>query len=418
MKVLLIGGGGREHALAWKLAQSPRVTKLFCAPGNAGMANVAECVPIAAVDLEGLLQFAKKEKISLTVVGPEAVLALGIVDRFKKEGLAIFGPTREAAKLESSKAYTKEFCRRYNIPQAAFAVFANPQEAKHYVKKMGRGFVVKADGLAQGKGVVVCRHETETLQAIDTLSGGGKIVLEEFLEGEEASFIAITDGNHILPLASSQDHKRLRDGDEGPNTGGMGAYSPAPVVDAKVFDKVMTHMMLPAVHGMVVEGHPFVGVLYAGLMIHKGEPKLLEFNVRFGDPECQPLMMRLQSDLVGVIQAALKGTLHQVDLVWDRRPAVCVVMASGGYPEKYEKGKVIEGLPKTPDADCVVFHAGTRCEGKKIVTDGGRVLGITAMGETVEAARNLAYQRVETIRWEGAYYRKDIGWRALSLRGA
>jgi phosphoribosylamine--glycine ligase len=421
MKILVVGSGGREHALVWKLAQSKRVDGLYCAPGNAGIADLAQCVPIRADDVEGLVEFVRRESIDLTVVGPEAPLAKGIVDSFKRLGLRIFGPTKEAASLESSKIFAKEFCARYNIPQAQFEIFSDATAAKDYVRRQDFPLVVKADGLAAGKGAVICKTLEQACDTIDEMmvalkfgEAGRRVVVEEFLEGEEASFIAICDGNHVLPLASSQDHKAAFDGDRGPNTGGMGAISPAKVVTQEISWQVMERIMLPAARGMVTEGMPFVGALYAGLMMKDGSPKVLEFNVRFGDPETQPLLMRLKDDLVDIIDATLAGTLHEISLNWDRRPAVCVVMASGGYPGDYEKGKVITGLDRASVLeDVAVFHAGTARQGENMVTSGGRVLGVTALGDSMPNAIRRAYDAVEQITWEGAHYRKDIGHKAL-----
>lgn len=419
MKILLVGSGGREHALLWKIAQSPRVTKLFCAPGNAGISQVAECVPIEAGDIQGLLAFAKGNKIDLTVVGPELPLVQGICDSFKRAGLKIFGPSREAADLEGSKAFAKDFCRRYNIPCARSETFENAEAAKAHIHTHALPVVVKADGLAAGKGVVICKTLDEARNAIDEIlvarkfgASGGKIVIEEFLDGEEASFIAISDGNHVLPLASSEDHKAVFDGDLGPNTGGMGAVSPSAVVTPDLFQKIMEEIMLPAARGMVTEGMPFVGALYAGLMIKNGEAKVLEFNVRFGDPETEPLMMRLKTDIVDVLYATVTGSLDKITLEWDRRPAACVVMASAGYPGTYEKGKVISGLDNAQKlSDVAIFHAGTKIENARIVTDGGRVLCVTALGGNMPEAIARAYEAVEMIAWEGVHYRKDIGRR-------
>lgn len=407
MNLLLIGSGGREHALVWKLAASPKVKKLFCAPGNAGIAQQSECVDISAADINKLAAFVKENRIDWTVVGPEAPLAEGIVDAFKKEHLPIFGPTRSAAQLESSKIYTKEFCARHHIPQAGFRAFTNTQEALAYANTHRYPLVVKADGLEQGKGVSICHTEEEAKEAIQKYP---KIVIEDFLQGEEASFIAIVDGNHILPLASSKDHKRLLDNDEGPNTGGMGAFSPHPAVTRGVYEKIMETIMLPAVRGMVTEGFPFVGFLYAGLMIVQGEPKLLEFNVRLGDPEAQAILMRLKTDLTEVLPMAMEGRLNEVSLSWETRSACCVVMASQGYPGPYEKGLPIQGLKEVQALpDTVVFHAGTRQKGEKIVTNGGRVLGVTALGKDVAEAGQKAYETAAKISWKGCYYRKDIG---------
>ena len=421
MKVLVIGGGGREHALVWKIAQSSRVSKIWCAPGNPGMEGLAELVPIAATDINGLADFAAAGRADLTVVGPEAPLAAGIVDLFKRRGLRIFGPTKEAAILESSKAFSKEFCRRYRIPCGSSETFSDASSAKNYVRAQALPVVVKADGLAAGKGVVICRTAAEAESAIDDMllsksfgAAGSQVVVEEFLEGEEASFIALCDGNHVLPLASSQDHKAALDGDAGPNTGGMGAVSPARIVTDRLVQSVMERIMLPAARGMVTEGMPFVGVLYAGLMIKDGEAKVLEFNVRFGDPETQPLMARMKTDIVDLLDAAVSGSLHTVSPEWDPRPAACVVMASGGYPGPYEKGKRIAGLSDAAGIpDVCVFHAGTRRDGGDIVTDGGRVLGVTALGDDMRGALDRAYEAVSQISWDGAHFRRDIGHRAL-----
>lgn len=422
MKILVVGSGGREHAIAWKLSQSPRAEQIFCTPGNGGTSRFATNVSISAEDIPALVNFARSEKISLTIVGPEAPLALGITDAFKRSGLRIFGPTREATQLESSKVFAKEFCRRYNIPTARSAEFTNLEEALNYVKSESLPVVVKADGLAAGKGVTICRTyeeaETTVRSMLEHHSFGDascSILIEEYLEGEEASFLAFSDGNHVLPLASSQDHKPIGDGDTGSNTGGMGAYSPAPVVDAQVYEKVMERVMLPTVRGMVTEGCPFIGVLYAGLMIRDGNPYVLEYNVRFGDPEAQPLLMRLKNDLVDVIDAALDGQLNKIHLQWDTRPAVCVVMSSEGYPGSYEKGKEITGITEAESLpDVKVFHAGTRWYEGRLITSGGRVLGVTALGHNIENAIQNAYAAVEKINWEGCYYRNDIGKKALN----
>ncbi|MBI4211539.1 MAG: phosphoribosylamine--glycine ligase [Deltaproteobacteria bacterium] len=421
MKILVIGSGGREHAIVWKLKQSPKAGKIYCAPGNAGIAQMATCVDIAVDDLPALLAFATKEKINLVVVGPEKPLADGIVDTFKRSGVKIFGPTKEAALLESSKVYCKEFCRSYQIPTADFEIFTEADEALAYVRKASRPLVIKADGLASGKGVIVANDLATAEDAIRRIlvdrefgAAGNKIIIEEKLVGEEVSFMAISDGNHVLPLASSQDHKAAYDGDQGPNTGGMGAYSPAPIVTNGLYDKIMERVMVPTIRGMVTEGRSFTGLLYAGLMICKGEPQVLEFNVRFGDPEAQPLLMRLSTDLVDVLWNAVTGNLEKVPLLWDARPAVCVVMASGGYPGDYEKGKSIKGIEEASDLpDVQVFHSGTKRAGDALVTDGGRVLGVTALGKDVAGAIEMAYAAVSKISWDGVQYRKDIGQKAL-----
>lgn len=421
MKILVIGGGGREHALVWKISQSPRVKKIFCAPGNAGIAQIAECPPISAEDVSGLLEFARKNAIDLTVVGPEAALTAGIADRFKEAGLAVFGPTASAARLEGSKSFSKALMEKYSIPTARAAVFTDPKEALAHLDAISVPVVVKADGLAAGKGVLVCHTMTEARQAVSSVmvdrqfgEAGARCVIEEFLEGEEASFLAFTDGETVLPLPPSQDHKAAYDNDLGPNTGGMGAYSPAPVVDPALFQTVMDKIMIPTVKALAAEGIPYQGVLYAGLMIKDGEPKVLEYNARFGDPECQPLLMRLKSDLVEIMQAVAERRLKEILLDVDPRAAVCVVMASDGYPDKYEKGKVISGLDKAGlMRDVVVFHSGTALKDGRAVTAGGRVLGVTALGDTIEEAVSRAYMAVDAIKWDGAFCRKDIGKKAI-----
>ena len=424
MNILVIGGGGREHALAWKVAQSPKVGKIFVVPGNAGTAREKKCenVAVQAEDVDGLLKFAQDNKVELTIVGPEAPLVLGIVDRFRVAGLRCFGPTRAAAQLEGSKAFTKDFLDRHNIPTAAYGNFTDIDAAIAYIEVCGAPIVVKADGLAAGKGVVVAQTIAEAVAAVRDMLGGNafgeagqRVVVEEFLEGEEASFIVMADGRNILPLATSQDHKRVGDGDTGPNTGGMGAYSPAPVVTPAIHARVMREVIEPTVRGMAAEGHPYTGFLYAGLMIAPdGGVKVLEFNCRFGDPETQPVMMRLQSDLIELVEAALDGKLDAVEARWDRRAALGVVMAAGGYPGSYKKGDVISGLPATDAADAKVFHAGTAFKDGKVVTSGGRVLCVTALGDTVGAAQQRAYEAVKHIRWSGAHYRSDIGYRAIA----
>jgi phosphoribosylamine--glycine ligase len=420
MKLLVIGSGGREHALAWKLAQSPRVQKVFVAPGNGGTASENGVENVSLTGIEELVAFSRREKIHLTVVGPEAPLAAGIVDAFRDAGQKIFGPTRAAAQLEASKDFAKSFMARHKIPTAAHRTFEAAETAKAYVAERGAPIVVKADGLAAGKGVVVASSVPEAHAAIDWMmtqqalgAAGARLVVEEFLEGEEASFIVMSDGAHVLPLATSQDHKRLRDGDAGPNTGGMGAYSPAPVVTPKIHARVMREIIAPTIQGMAQEGTPYMGFLYAGLMIDKaGNPKTLEFNCRLGDPETQPIILRLKSDLLDLIERASDGTLDQVEPQWDRRAALGVVVAAAGYPDEPRKGDAITGLPK-PAADCRVFHAGTRLEGKAVLTNGGRVLCVTALGDSVKMARARAYEALEGIRFEGMQYRKDIAYRAL-----
>ncbi|MBI3777313.1 MAG: phosphoribosylamine--glycine ligase [Gammaproteobacteria bacterium] len=424
MKILVIGGGGREHALAWKIAQSPKAGKIFVAPGNAGSAREAKCenVAIAAEDVDGLLRFAQQNKIDLTVVGPEAPLVLGVVDKFRAAQLRIFGPTQGAAQLEGSKAFTKDFLARHMIPTAAYGNFTDVAAAEAYIKKSGAPIVVKADGLAAGKGVIIAQTVDEAIAAVrDMLAGnafgeaGHRVVVEEFLTGEEASFIVMVDGEHILPLATSQDHKRVGDGDTGPNTGGMGAYSPAPVVTPEIHARIMREVIEPTVRGMRQEGHPYTGFLYAGVMIGPdGTPKVLEFNCRFGDPETQPVMLRLKSDFIELIEAAIDAKLDRVQAQWDSRAALGVVMAAGGYPGAYPKGDVIAGLPEKAPADCKVFHAGTTIKDGAVVTSGGRVLCVTALGATVGAAQKRAYETVKKIQWRGAQYRTDIGYRAIA----
>lgn len=421
MKVLVIGSGGREHALVWKLKQSSRVSEIFCAPGNAGIAALAKCVAIEASDVKKLLKFARDSKIDLTVVGPEAPLTLGVVDRFEKAGLRIFGPSKSAAAMEGSKVFSKDLMQKYGIPTGRYEVFEKREEALACIDRFDLPVVVKADGLAAGKGVIVARTPDEAKAAVDLIltekafgKAGSRVLIEEFLEGEEASFIAFCDGKTVLPMPTSQDHKAIYDGDEGPNTGGMGAYSPAPVVTEEVHRQVMTEVMVPTVRALAEEGHPYKGVLYAGLMIKEGRARVLEFNCRFGDPECQPLLMRLKNDLVEVMEAAIDERLHEISLDIDPRPTVCVVMASGGYPGSYEKGKQIKGLKNAAAVDgIVVFHAGTAVKGKKIVTDGGRVLGVTAIGDDLEQAIDQAYEAVSRISWKDCFYRKDIGQKAL-----
>ena len=432
MKVLVIGSGGREHALAWKLAASPKVQLVYVAPGNGGTAREPGVRNVPINDVKALADFAGAEQVALTVVGPEVPLAAGVVDEFRARGLRIFGPTRAAARLESSKAYAKDFMQRHGIPTALYATFENAAAAHAHVDEQGAPIVIKADGLAAGKGVVVAMTAAEAHQAIDWILGGDddnklgvqhnadaggqavpRVVIEEYLEGEEASFIVVSDGRHALPLATSQDHKRLFDGDAGPNTGGMGAYSPAPVVTPNVHAKVMHEIILPTIAGMAKDGAPFTGFLYAGLMIDaKGDARTIEFNTRMGDPETQPIMMRLRSDLYDVLMHATDGTLDQVELEWDRHVALGVVMAAEGYPLAPRKGDAIAGLPADGD-DARVFHAGTALQGEHLVTSGGRVLCVTALGETVKTAQQRAYQALATIRYDGMQYRRDIGHRAV-----
>jgi len=420
MKLLVVGGGGREHALAWKLAQSPRVQKVFVAPGNGGSASEPGVQNVAPSETAALIDLCRREQVQLTLVGPEAPLAAGIVDSFRDARLRIFGPTRAAAQLESSKDFAKSFMVRHGLPTARHKSFDNARDARSYIAAERTPIVVKADGLAAGKGVVVAATREEANATVDAMlvqrrygAAGGRVVVEEFLEGEEASFIVMCDGTHVLPLATSQDHKRLRDGDQGPNTGGMGAYSPAPIVTPKVHARVMREIIQPAVQGMAQDGHPYVGFLYAGLMIDSaGNPRTLEFNCRLGDPETQPILMRLKSDLLELIEHALAGTLDRAEAEWDRRCALGVVLAAAGYPEEPRCGDRIEGLP-APTPDCRVFHAGTRLESGALLTNGGRVLCVSALGDSLRIARSRAYEAIERIRYDGMQYRRDIGHRAL-----
>jgi len=422
MKILVIGGGGREHALIWKLKQSDRVDTVFCAPGNAGIGNIAQCVDISVGDLATLLDFALKEQVDLTIVGPEEPLTKGIVDLFQKNNLRIFGPDSKGAILEGSKVFTKDFLKKNQIPSARYETFVKPGAAKKFIKSIGAPCVVKADGLAAGKGVIIAQTVEEAQKAVDLImkekafgAAGNQVVIEEFLKGEEASFIAFTDGKTVLPLPSSQDHKAIFDGDKGPNTGGMGAYSPAPVMTEALTKRVMEEVMLPTVRGMAAEGRPYKGMLYAGLMIDGDRINVLEFNCRFGDPECQPLLMRLKSDLVDILEACIDGTLDKVQIEIDPRPTVCVVLASEGYPGKYVTGKAITGLRAAAKVEGVeVFHAGTAVKNRQTVTSGGRVLGVTAVGATIQEAIDRAYLAAKEIQWQGCYYRRDIGHRALA----
>lgn len=421
--ILIIGGGGREHALAWKIGQSPKVKKVYVAPGNAGTALEAklENIAINADDIPALLKFARENEISLTVVGPEQPLVNGIVDEFSQAGLRCFGPSKAAAQLEGSKAFTKDFLARHQIPTAAYGNFTDIDKAVAYIKEKAAPIVVKADGLAAGKGVILAQTEDEAITAVrDMLAGnafgeaGHRVVIEELLRGEEASFICMVDGEHILPMASSQDHKARDNGDKGPNTGGMGAYSPAPVVTPEIHERIMQMVIRPTVEGMAEEGNPFTGFLYAGVMIDSdGIPKVLEYNVRFGDPETQPIMMRLKSDLVDLIEAALDKRLDQMTIDWDSRAALGVVMAAGGYPESYQKGDIITGLKNADNENCKAFHAGTAEKAGDCVTAGGRVLCVVGLGSDVVSAQTAAYNAVHEIDWKDAYYRTDIGYRAV-----
>lgn len=424
MKVLVIGGGGREHALAWKLIQSPRCSKVYVAPGNPGTGNEpnVDNVDIAVDDIAGLVAFAQENSIELTVVGPEVPLVMGVVDAFTQAGLPCFGPTKEAAQLEASKSFTKDFLARHQIPTAAYQVFTEIEPASTYIKQQGAPIVIKADGLAAGKGVIVALTEQQAIDAVeDMLSGnafgdaGHRVVIEEFMTGEEASFIVMVDGKHILPLATSQDHKARDNGDQGPNTGGMGAYSPAPVVTPEVYNRIMTEVIEPTVKGMAEDGRPYTGFLYAGVMIdQQGAPRVVEYNCRFGDPETQPILMRLQSDLIPLCEAALNGKLNTVEAQWDPRAAVGVVLAAGGYPDAYKKGTVIHGLEIAENDDAKVFHAGTALVNGEVVTAGGRVLCATALGDTVAEAQNKAYKTINNIHWQDMYYRTDIAYRAVA----
>ncbi|MEM7559868.1 MAG: phosphoribosylamine--glycine ligase [Planctomycetota bacterium] len=431
MKVLVVGNGGREHALAWKISQSSRVTDVFVAPGNAGTARDAINVDIGVNDIEGLIAFAKKESIGLTVVGPEAPLSIGIVDAFESEKLRVFGPSRQAAQLESSKAFCKNLLRQADVPTADFQVFRDADDAMRFIKGRYPGerdrcpVVVKADGLAAGKGVIVCKRRNDALEAIDRIarrkefgSAGAQMIIEERLEGQEASVLAITDGKTILPLPPAQDHKPAFDGDTGPNTGGMGAYCPTPMVDDALMAWIEEHVLVPSIHTMKRNRKPFRGVLYAGLMLTpQAGPKVLEYNCRFGDPECQPLLMRLKSDLVDILDAVVDQSLDQIETPeWDERPAICVVMASKGYPGDYDKGEVISGIDAADElADVKVFHAGTTLDGQDVVTSGGRVLGVTALGDNIAKAKLNAYTAVQQVRWSGSWCRKDIGDKAMQF---
>ena len=421
MKVLVIGGGGREHALVWKISQSPRVSKIYCAHGGAGIGELAELVAIKPEQIEQLADFVTAEEIDLTVVGPELPLTLGITDLFESRSLRIFGPNKVAAQLEGSKAFAKKILDENNIATAPFGTFANAASAKAYLVRHEPPYVIKADGLAAGKGVLICANREEAEAAIEEILvrkafgiAGEKVVIEDFLVGEEASFMVLTDGKHILPLASSQDHKRVFDNDEGPNTGGMGAYSPAPVITAELHDRILREVFMPLLAGLKKEGIGYRGVIYAGLMITKDGPKVLEFNARFGDPECQPIMMRLKSDLVPLLEAAIDERVDQVQADWYQEPAVCVVLCAGGYPAAYGKGKEIQGLERLKNwQNGFVFHAGTAVDGGRWLTSGGRVLGVTARGKTIIDAVQEVYRAVGEISWDGMHYRKDIAHRAL-----
>ncbi len=423
MKVLIVGGGGREHSLVWMVNQSPKVEKVFCTPGNAGTAIEGENVDIDVEDIDGLVEFGKKEGIGLTVVGPEVPLTLGIVDAFEAAGLRIFGASKKAAEIEGSKVFTKRLMAKYNVPTGFFEVFDSPDDARAYIKEVGAPIVVKADGLAAGKGVIVCQTVKEADEAVHIImeekrfgDAGDRVVVEEFLTGEEASFLAFSDGKNVLPLATSQDHKPIFDDDRGPNTGGMGAYSPAPVVTKEIFDQVMEEVMIRTVNAMASEGKPYKGVLYAGLMIEDGKARVLEFNARYGDPEAQPLLVRVDGDIVEVMEAVVDERLDEITLNWHDNPSICVVMASGGYPGSYVTGKVITGIEEADAMEGVkVFHAGTALKDGKIVTSGGRVLGVTALGDDIPDAIERAYRACDVIKWDGAYYRRDIGAKAIKF---
>ncbi len=423
MRILVVGGGGREHSLCWAISASPLCTKLYCAPGNAGIAQVAECIDVAAEDIAGQVALAKREKIDFVVVGPEVPLAMGLADRFTEAGIKVFGPSQKAAQLESSKGFTKELCKRHNIPTGAYERFTDADKAAAYIRTQGAPIVVKADGLAAGKGVVVAETVEQAIEAArDMLSGnrfgaaGASVVIEEFLVGEEMSFFALSDGEHVLPLIAAQDHKRAFDDDKGPNTGGMGAYSPAPIFDVAMQKRTMDEIILPTARAMAANGMPFKGVFYAGLMITAQGPKIFEYNCRFGDPECQVMMMRLKSDLVPALIACADGGLKHFDLRWSNDSALTVVMAANGYPDAYQKGSEIRGLDAAGKVEGVqIFHAGTKFgrDGKRVLANGGRVLNVTAMASTVEEARNRAYRAVDLIDWPEGFCRRDIAWRVV-----
>ena len=422
MKILVVGGGGREHALVWKLAQSPKANAIYAAPGNPGMIGAAECLNVSAEDIDGLVAAARDKQVDLVVVGPEAPLTMGLADKLMAEGIKTCGASAKAARIEGSKAFSKDLMKKYNIPTGEYQAFTDYDAAAAYIRDKGGPLVVKADGLAAGKGVLLCQTTDEAIQALDTVmkerafgAAGDKVVVEEFLVGEEASFLVFTDGKTIKPLPTSQDHKAVYDGDKGPNTGGMGAYSPAPVVTPDLEAQIMTTVMMPTVQAMEAEGCPYKGVLYAGLMMTDSGPKVLEFNARFGDPEAQPLLMRLKSDLVEILEAIVEERLKEIDIQWHDEATLCLVLASGGYPASYDKGHPISGLDEAAKLpDVVVFHAGTAMKDGQIVTSGGRVLGVTAKGNDVAQAIEKAYQAAQKISWQDMYYRKDIGQKALN----
>jgi len=421
MKILVIGSGGREHSLCWAIAKSPKCKELLCAPGNAGIAKIARCVDVGAEDIQAIVDLARDEKVDLAVIGPEAPLVAGLADRLVDEGIKVFGPSAAAAEIEGSKGAMKDLCAKFYVPTAEYARFDEPDAAKEYIRANGAPIVVKADGLAAGKGVILCRNENEAYAAIDHImvedafaGAGAEVVVEEFMSGEEASFFAIVDGEHAVPLVAAQDHKAAYDGDEGPNTGGMGAYSPAPVVDQAMSERIMEEIINPTIKGMAAEGRPYQGVLFAGLMISDTGPRLIEYNCRFGDPECQVLMMRLKSDVVEMLLAAVEGKLNKIKLDWHDEAALCVVMAAEGYPGGYAKGSEIRGLEDADALDGVnVFHAGTKIDDQRLVANGGRVLGVTALAKTVKAAQKQAYKAVAKIDWPQGFCRSDIGWRAI-----
>ncbi|MCS7192195.1 MAG: phosphoribosylamine--glycine ligase [Armatimonadetes bacterium] len=416
MKVLVVGGGGREHALVWKIAQSPKVSEIYCAPGNAGIAKLAKCVNVIAEDIVAIADFAEREQIDLTVVGPEAPLCTGIVDEFQKRGLKIFGPTKAAAEIEGSKVFCRQILAKWNIPSPKFAIFDDPNEAKTYIRQQGAPIVVKAEGLAAGKGSIVCTNLDEALQAVERImverefgDAGKRIVVEDFLEGREASVMVFTDGRTVKPMLPSRDHKRLLDNDQGPNTGGMGAYCPVPDIDAALYDQIVETIMKPTIAALAAEGRPYKGVLYGGLMLTKDGPKVLEFNCRFGDPETQAVLPLLESDLVEICEAIIDERLHEVEVKWRQGACICVVMASAGYPGAYEKGKVITGIEEAErEEGIIVFHAGTAIKDGQLVTSGGRVLGATAVGDNFTEAAEKVYRAVSKIQFEGAHYRRDI----------
>ncbi len=424
MRILVVGGGGREHALCWAIAASPLCTKLFCAPGNAGIAQVADCFDVGAEDIPGQVTLAQREKIDFVVIGPDVPLVAGMADGFTAAGIKVWGPSKAAARIEGSKSFTKELCKRHNIPTAAYERFTDTAKAEAYIRAQGAPIVVKADGLAAGKGVIVAETEGQAIEAVrDMLSGnrfgaaGASVVIEEFMQGEEASFFALSDGEHVLPLVAAQDHKRAFDGDKGPNTGGMGAYSPAPIFDAAMQKRTLDEIVLPTVRAMAQAGTPFKGVLYAGVMIDAKGPRLVEYNCRFGDPECQVLMMRLKSDLVPALLACVDGGLDHLDLRWSDQVALTVIMATNGYPDAYGKGSEIRGLDRAAKVEGVqIFHAGTKADGQRILANGGRVLNVSAMAPTVEEARTRAYRAVDLIDWPEGFCRRDIAWRAVARR--